>query len=63
MTGWYMLTIIGRDQAGIVARVTAVLYEMGCELGETSMLRLGGNFSMMVMTHCDSSQQQIQQQL
>jgi glycine cleavage system transcriptional repressor len=46
---WYMLTVVGADRPGIVARVTAVLFEAGFSLGEASMMRLGGNFTMMLM--------------
>jgi glycine cleavage system transcriptional repressor len=44
-----MLTVIGEDRPGIVAALTRVLYESGCNLGEASMLRLGGNFTIMKM--------------
>ena len=46
---WYMLTLIGKDRPGIVAHVTSALFEGGANLGEASMIRLGGNFSMMLM--------------
>ncbi|MES9969522.1 MAG: ACT domain-containing protein [Candidatus Thiodiazotropha sp.] len=46
---WLMLTLVGEDQPGIVAQVTDALYRGGCILGETSMIRLGGNFSIMMM--------------
>lgn len=46
---WFMLTVVGKDQPGIVARITAALYEGGCNLGEASMTRLGGNFTIMLM--------------
>ncbi len=46
---WYMLTLVGRDRPGIVARVTSALFDGGCHLGETSMMRLGGNFTIMMM--------------
>jgi glycine cleavage system transcriptional repressor len=46
---WQMLTLVGEDQPGIVAQVTEVLYGGGFNLGETSMIRLGGNFSIMMM--------------
>lgn len=49
MHKWYMLTLVGADRPGIVARVTAALYEGGCNLGEASMMRLGGNFAVMLM--------------
>jgi glycine cleavage system transcriptional repressor len=46
---WLMLTLVGEDQPGIVAQVTDALYRGGCTLGETSMIRLGGNFTIMMM--------------
>ncbi len=46
---WYMLTVVGRDRPGIVARLSHALFDAGCNLGEASMLRLGGNFTIMVM--------------
>jgi glycine cleavage system transcriptional repressor len=49
MSKWYMTTIVGKDRPGIVAAVANALYEGGCNLGETSMLRLGGNFTIMMM--------------
>lgn len=49
MSNWYMLTVVGQDRPGIVARVTSALYQGGCNLGEASMLRLGGNFTIMLM--------------
>lgn len=51
MNKWYMLTVVGQDRPGIVARVTSALYRGGCNLGEASMLRLGGNFTIMLMVH------------
>ena len=48
---WYMLTLIGEDKPGIVAAITQALFEQGLNLGETSMLRLGGNFTIMMMVN------------
>lgn len=48
-TGWYMLTLVGADRAGITAAVTEALYDADMNLGEASMLRLGGSFTMMLM--------------
>lgn len=50
MSHWYMITLVGEDQPGIVARITKTLFANGCNLGETSMMRLGGNFTIMMMT-------------
>lgn len=55
MTRWYMLTVVGQDRAGIVAQVTAALYQGGCNLGEASMMRLGGNFTIMLMVQYDGT--------
>lgn len=55
MSNWYMLNLIGNDQPGIVAQVTDALYKGGCHLGETSMMRLGGNFTMMMMVNLEGS--------
>jgi len=46
---WLMLTVIGRDRPGIVARITEQLFRGGCNLGEASMARLGGDFTIMLM--------------
>lgn len=49
MANWYMLTLVGQDQQGIVAQITQTLFENGYDLGEASMMRLGGNFTVMLM--------------
>lgn len=46
---WYMLTLVGKDRPGIVAHITSALYEGGANLGEASMMRLGANFTIMMM--------------
>ncbi len=53
MQQWTMLTLVGADRPGIVAQLTQALYEAGCTLGEASMLRLGANFSIMLMASSD----------
>ncbi len=52
---WLMLTLVGKDQPGIVAKITSCLYESGCNLGEASMTRLGGNFTIMMMVKFDGT--------
>lgn len=51
MNNWYMLTLVGEDHQGIVAKVTTALFQKGLSLGETSMIRLGGNFTIMMMVN------------
>jgi glycine cleavage system transcriptional repressor len=57
---WYMLTLVGKDRPGIVAHVTAALYEGGANLGETSMMRLGGNFTIMMMVQFSGTSHALQ---
>jgi glycine cleavage system transcriptional repressor len=63
MSDWYMLTLIGKDRPGIVARVTRALFEFGLNLGETSMLRLGGNFTVMMMVSGEHSEAELRDRL
>jgi len=56
MTNWYMLTLVGKDQPGIVAKVTSALFEAGCNLGETSMIRLGDNFTVMMLVQSEAGE-------
>ncbi|MEK7990522.1 MAG: ACT domain-containing protein [Thiotrichaceae bacterium] len=63
MSQWFMLTLVGKDQAGIVAQTTTALYEQGCNLGEASMLRLGGNFTMMLMIEFQGTSETLDKQL
>lgn len=63
MKNWFMLTLVGSDKPGIVAKVTQVLYENHYNLGETSMLRLGGNFSIMMMVNGEGSSDDIRNKL
>ena len=50
---WYMLTVVGKDQPGIVAEVSEALFASGCNFGEASMNRLGGNFTVMLMVQAE----------
>ncbi len=53
MKRWYMLTVVGRDRPGIVAMLTDALFRAGANLGEASMVRLGGSFTIMLMVESD----------
>lgn len=59
MSDWFMITVVGEDRAGIVARLTDVLLQGQCNLGEASMIRLSGNFTIMLMAQCAGDQQQL----
>ncbi len=58
-----MLTIVGEDRPGIVAGVTQALFEGGCNLGETSMMRIGGAFTIMMMAYYDGSAESLKAML
>lgn len=45
----FALAAIGRDRPGIVAAVAEVLYEHGCNVEDSSMTLLRGNFSIMLV--------------
>ncbi len=56
MKKWYLLSLIGLDQPGIVAKLSTGLCEKGCNLGDSSMARLGNTFAIMLAVHFDGSQ-------
>lgn len=45
----WILTALGKDCPGIVAGVTKILFDLGCNLEDSSMTRLGGEFAIMVV--------------
>jgi len=63
MVVWYMLTLVGEDRPGIVAQVSQALYQGDCLLGEASMMRLGGNFTIMLMVSSQQNDSHIRQLL
>ena len=45
----YLLTAAGPDRPGIVAGVSKILFGLGCNLEDSSMTRLQGEFAMLVI--------------
>ena len=45
----FALTIIGRDRPGIVSQVTEILYNLGCNIADSSCSILGGQFAMILI--------------
>jgi glycine cleavage system transcriptional repressor len=43
------LTAVGSDRPGIVAALTGVLVELGCNLEDSTMSRLRGNFAVLLV--------------
>lgn len=48
-----LVSASGEDRPGIVAAVTRVLYELGCNLEDSAMTRLEGAFAMLVIARVD----------
>jgi glycine cleavage system transcriptional repressor len=63
MEQWYMLTVVGRDQTGIVSGLARALYQGGANLGEASMTSLGGNFTIMMMVQVEVEEVELKHQL
>jgi len=55
MKNYYLLTAFGKDRPGIVAGVSRVLFELGGNIEDASMTRLGGEFTMMLVTALSAS--------
>lgn len=49
MARTYLLWASGSDQPGIVAAVTGTLFQFGCNLEDSSMMRLGSEFGMFLI--------------
>src|SRR3989338_8840199 len=49
MTRRWIVTALGKDRPGIVAGVSNVLYQLGCNLEDSTMTRLEGEFAIMLI--------------
>ncbi len=54
MQNRYIMTAFGKDRPGIVADVTEVLYENGCNLEDTSMSMLSDEFTINLLFSCSN---------
>ena len=50
-----IITVVGSDQKGIIARVSAILAENNINIVDISQTILSGNFVMMMMVDLSSS--------
>ena len=46
---FFILSIFGKDKPGIVASISKALYQMGLNLEDSSMTRLNGEFTIMLI--------------
>lgn len=51
----FALAAVGRDRPGMVAAVSRVLYERGCNVTDSSMTLLRGNFVIMLVFDSEDS--------
>jgi glycine cleavage system transcriptional repressor len=49
MKKWIALSAIGKDQPGIVAALSKVFYDHGCNLEDSSMTLLKGEFAVLLL--------------
>jgi glycine cleavage system transcriptional repressor len=45
----YALSVVGKDRPGIVAAITEGLYNLGCNIADSSCTMLGGEFAMILI--------------
>jgi len=43
------LSVLGSDRPGIVAAISKVFYQTGCNIADSSMTQLRGEFAMILM--------------
>ena len=49
MKRWYAMAAIGKDRPGIVADLAELIFEHGCNLEDSSMTILGGEFAVLLL--------------
>ena len=60
MKNWFMLSLVGLDQPSIVAKLSSGLCKKGCNLGESSMGRLGNYFTIMLMLEYEGDKKSLE---
>ena len=45
----YAVSVVGKDRPGIVAGITEVLFQLGCNLADSSCTMLAGEFAMILI--------------
>ncbi|MFO8031044.1 MAG: ACT domain-containing protein [Desulfohalobiaceae bacterium] len=48
----FIMSVLGQERLGIVAEVTQALFELGCNLEDSSMTRLWDEFALIVLFSC-----------
>ena len=55
MPNFALLTATGNDRPGIVAAITMALFEHGCNVEDSTMARLGGDFAIILILRLPES--------
>lgn len=50
-----IITVVGKDTVGIIARVCTYMAEHNCNILDISQTITGGYFNMMMVTDCEKS--------
>jgi len=56
-----IITVVGNDKVGIIAKVSAFLAERGINIEDISQTVLSGNFVMMMMVNLASSSKALEE--
>jgi ACT domain-containing protein len=56
-----IITVVGGDKVGIIAKVSAFLAERGINIEDISQTVLSGNFVMMMMVNLSSSSKALEE--
>src|SRR6266702_7773867 len=51
----FALSVVGKDRPGIVAAVTEGLFNLGCNIADSSCTMLGGEFAMIMIVSLKKS--------
>ena len=55
-----IVTVVGKDKKGIIARVSTVLYESGVNIADISQTIMGDMFTMIMMVEFDGGEISVQ---
>ena len=60
---WYVLSVFGKDQCGIVSRISQSLFDLDANMCETSMCRLGDYFTILAFIEVAGDEAKLTQSL
>jgi glycine cleavage system transcriptional repressor len=53
--GFFAVSVVGRDRPGIVAGISRVLFDLGCNIEDSSSTILSGQFAMLLVVGCPAT--------